>query len=79
MAKIILMDWQRGRIPYFVLPPGMSENQGEEDDNNMSNNINIESTENANLTESAFNKKANNSFTCHPPFESQSLVMRLEG
>ena len=22
MAKIILMDWQRGKIPYFVVPPG---------------------------------------------------------
>ena len=21
MAKIILMDWQRGKIPYFVQPP----------------------------------------------------------
>lgn len=25
MAKIILMDWQRGKIPYFVLPPGMND------------------------------------------------------
>lgn len=21
MAKIILMDWQRGKIPYFIAPP----------------------------------------------------------
>jgi hypothetical protein len=26
MAKIILMDWQRGKIPYFV-PPPLSEEQ----------------------------------------------------
>jgi hypothetical protein len=33
MAKIILMDWQRGKIPYFVPPPGL-ENKEEDLDNN---------------------------------------------
>ena len=36
MAKIILMDWQRGKIPYFVPPPGM-ENK-EEAENAYDNN-----------------------------------------
>lgn len=22
VSKIVLMDWQRGNIPYFSLPPG---------------------------------------------------------
>jgi hypothetical protein len=29
MAKIILMDWQRGKIPFFVPPPGFNETTGE--------------------------------------------------
>jgi hypothetical protein len=29
MSKIILMDWQRGKIPFFVPPPGFNENTGE--------------------------------------------------
>jgi ribosome biogenesis GTPase A len=32
MAKIILMDWQRGKIPYFV-PPPLNEAQLEENEN----------------------------------------------
>jgi hypothetical protein len=36
MAKIILMDWQRGKIPYFELPPDFQqkENNIEEVDKN---------------------------------------------
>jgi len=30
MAKMILMDWQRGKIPYFTLPPESKEAQVEE-------------------------------------------------
>jgi hypothetical protein len=29
MAKIILMDWQRGKIPYFAQPPEDSTMQVE--------------------------------------------------
>jgi hypothetical protein len=29
MAKIILMDWQRGKIPYFVVPPGFEDKKDE--------------------------------------------------
>jgi hypothetical protein len=32
MAKIILMDWQRGKIPYFALPPDFKQ---KEDNNNI--------------------------------------------
>jgi len=36
MAKIILMDWQRGKIPYFVQPPTKEENNlGLPNENNM--------------------------------------------
>ena len=28
MAKMILMDWQKGKIPFFVVPPGF-ENRDE--------------------------------------------------
>lgn len=27
MAKMVLNDWQRGKIPYFVRPPGTEENE----------------------------------------------------
>ena len=29
MAKIILMDWQRGKIPFFVPPPGFDAKNGD--------------------------------------------------
>lgn len=29
MAKIILMDWQRGKIPFFELPPGFNKKEEE--------------------------------------------------
>jgi ribosome biogenesis GTPase A len=28
MSKIILMDWQRGKIPYFELPPDYKAKEG---------------------------------------------------
>jgi len=48
MAKIILMDWQRGRIPYFVVPPGMVDrniemtdvNKVVEEESKNDNNLN---------------------------------------
>jgi hypothetical protein len=30
MAKIILMDWQRGKIPFFVAPPEREKTQTED-------------------------------------------------
>jgi nuclear GTP-binding protein len=35
MAKIVLMDWQRGKIPFFVPPP----NENVEIVENVENNI----------------------------------------
>jgi hypothetical protein len=36
MSKILLMDWQRGKIPYFVAPPmtNKEEDNNEEKDKN---------------------------------------------
>ena len=42
MAKIILMDWQRGKIPFFVPPPGFNETTGEKlepETNNAEENV----------------------------------------
>lgn len=33
-AKMVLHDWQRGRIPFFVPPPKIDDN-GREDDNDV--------------------------------------------
>ena len=35
MSKIILMDWQRGKIPYFKMPENLLCNKEEEDKNNV--------------------------------------------
>lgn len=51
MAKIIVMDWQRGKIPYFVAPPFVGDKQGMDVEQPKENNIqeeNIESNENKN-------------------------------
>ena len=37
-AKIVLMDWQRGEIPYFNLPP---ESDEKEDPNMNDKKINL--------------------------------------
>jgi len=54
MAKIILMDWQRGKIPFFVPPPGFDEKKEDKvetetkveeisEDQNQKVNLNIKS------------------------------------
>lgn len=30
-AKLILIDWQRGELPYFTLPPNSKEEKNEEE------------------------------------------------
>jgi nuclear GTP-binding protein len=35
-AKRVLMDWQRGQLPYYTLPPGyVDKMEGQEDDLNI--------------------------------------------
>lgn len=38
MSKIILMDWQRGKIPYFKMPENLLGNKEEEDKSNVDYN-----------------------------------------
>ena len=52
MAKILLMDWQRGKIPYFVLPPGGKEEELKKEEQEMkaeekSPNANAKTSEDA--------------------------------
>jgi hypothetical protein len=39
MSKIVLMDWQRGKIPFFMPPHGELQNQMEDNDKNKDVNI----------------------------------------
>jgi ribosome biogenesis GTPase A len=39
MSKILLMDWQRGKIPYFVAPPNTNDKENDEKNKNKEVNF----------------------------------------
>lgn len=41
-SKMILMDWQRGKIPYFVPPPKEDEKNEENGNNQQDEEVNLE-------------------------------------
>ncbi|OAY60893.1 nuclear/nucleolar GTPase 2 isoform X1 [Manihot esculenta] len=55
-AKMVLHDWQRGRIPFFVPPPRQEENSIDESN---TYGINEETMENSNQASAAFRAIAN--------------------
>ena len=42
MAKLLLMDWQRGKIPFFIPPPKEEEQMEVDDKENMNKKWNLE-------------------------------------
>jgi len=42
VAKIILMDWQRGKIPFFVPPPNNNNNEEKDEEMKEESKTNIE-------------------------------------
>ena len=73
-AKIILMDWQRGKIPYFVPPPKDVEN----DNDNGNNVINMKGVEGINPDIANDNENMNDKYKISQDIEELKKIQEAK-
>lgn len=67
VARIVLYDWQRGRIPYFTLPPKVETEEDEEEKANVDENI----AEREKVLQNVASRQCLDDLACEMEFDDQ--------